>query len=140
MVPAGNVYGKGPLSGEIELLQVYGNAHMRCLNRHTNRQVVSSGLQWGPTDSAANATSAFSTYKLSEGVDFSTDFHIFSTEWSPEGFKFLVDGKLVGQLQVPEGGLWKYAIGDETKKDNPWVSGSPIAPFDQPVSRIVNYW
>jgi len=139
LLPAGNVYGKGPLSGEVELLQVYGNLHLKCLNRQTNRQVVSSGLLWGSTESAANV-SVFSTFQLNEGVDFSTDFHIFSTEWSPKGFKFLVDGKLVGQLQVAEGGLWKYVIGDETKQDNPWVSGSPIAPFDQPVSRTVNYW
>lgn len=136
LVPAGNAYGKGPLSGEIELLQVYGNLHMKCLNRFTNRQVVSIGLLWGSTETASNV-SVFSTYKLNEGVDFSTDFHVFSTEWSPEGFKFFVDGKLVGKLQVPEGGLWKLAIDGGTRGDHPWISGSPIAPFDQPVSLII---
>jgi len=99
-----------------------------------NRRVVSSGLIWGPIDSVDNVTDASTIYKLNEGVDFSTDFHVFSTQWSPEGFKFFVDSKLVGQLQAPEGGLWKYAVGDATKQNNPWISGSRMAPFDQPVS------
>jgi len=97
---------------------------MSCQDRLYNRQVVSSGLIWGLVDSAENVTDASTLYKLKEGLDFSTDFHVFSTEWSHRGFKFLVDGKLVGQLQAPEGGLWKYAVGDATKQNNPWISGS----------------
>lgn len=93
---------------------------------------------WGPIDSVDNVTDASTIYKLNEGVDFSTDFHVFSTEWSSEGFKFFVDSKLVGQLQAPEGGLWKNAVGDATKQNNPWISGSRMAPFDQPVSACEN--
>ena len=111
--PLGNGFGKDGRSGTIELLRVNGNLHMTCPGRLYNRQAVSSGLILDPIDSTANFSDAsIIIYKLNEGVDFSADFHVFSTEWSPRGFKFLVDGKLVGQGQ------------------NPWISG----PFDQPVS------
>ncbi len=74
-----------------------GNLYMSCMGSLHNRRVVSSGLIWGPIDSVDNVTDASTIYKLNEGVDFSTDFHVFSTQWSPEGFKFFVDSKLVGQ-------------------------------------------
>jgi len=136
-VPAGNIYGKGHLSGTIELLRVHGNTHMSCLGRLTNRQVVSSGLLWGPIDSVENVAddtySAF--YQLDHGLDFSTDFHVFSTSWSPEGVKFYIDGTLVKQVLAPKNGLWKLGMDDETnRRNNPWIPGSRMAPFDQPVS------
>ena len=134
LVPAGIVYGKGSASGTIELLRVHGNLHMSCLGRLTNRQVVSSGLIWGPTDSAEKAIDAATIFKLNEGAaDFSTDFHVFSTEWSPKGIHFFVDGKLVEQLQIPKTGLWKLTM------DNGNISNKQNHPY-QPVSLCTNKW
>jgi len=60
-------------------------------------------------------------------------------EWTPNGFKFFVDGKITdSQLNVPEEGLWKLVVGRDKGKGkeqgHPWSTGSKIAPFDQPVA------
>jgi len=60
-------------------------------------------------------------------------------EWTPEGFKFFVDGKITDdELKVPEEGLWKLVAGRDKDKGkeqgHPWRTGSKIAPFDQPVT------
>lgn len=104
---------------------------MSCLGRAYNRQVVSSGLISGSIDATANFGDASNIYKLNEGVDFSTDFHVFSTEWSPEGFKFFVDGEFVGK--VPEREL-KMTDESNSKQNSPWIPGSRMVAFNEPVS------
>ena len=137
LLPVSEAYGPWPRSGEIELLRIQSNRRINCSNIPSGHQKATSTLYWGPSKDAENIAPFVAT-KINQppsNVDFSSDFHDFRMDWTPTGFKFYVDGEKIGQLKVPEGGLWKLVANDTSKpKDHPWTAGSKMAPFDKPVS------
>ena len=69
---------------------------------------------------------------------FSSNFHIYRLEWLPTGMRFLVDDEEVGSLNPPDGGFWELMPSRDQldKANNPWINGTLLAPFDQPVSLL----
>lgn len=79
MMPKDEVYGRWPLSGEIDIVETTG----RELNR--NYGTIHYGPEW-PNNQMTGAY-----YELDQG-DFSDDFHVFVLEWKPFSLRWLVDG------------------------------------------------
>lgn len=117
------------LPGEIELFRVNSNRYMSCSNKLSNKNVATSTVHAGAR-STSSPSSSLSVRKFNSSFDFSSDFHVFRMDWTTEGFKFYVDGELVGNLGVslPKGGPSKLS-----SNDNHWNSESQISPFDKPV-------
>jgi len=75
---------------------------------------------------------------LEEG-DFSSDFHIYGLQRLPGGFRFFVDGILIGETIPPPGGFWELGKLDRNPGGvNIWENGTTITPFDYPVRFLVN--
>ena len=70
---------------------------------------------------------------LSNGT-FSSDFHIYGLQWTSDNITFLLDGQAIGTVSPPAGGFWQYGGFNGT---NIWANGTKMAPFDQPVSSIL---
>ena len=151
MLPTDNVYGGWPRSGEIDIVEVRGNDDLTCNNAKLGNSHMGSTLHFGPSfrQNMYHKTS-WSKYRVIIPLDsshrndlfllrffrtlhsgtFSSDFHIYALEWLPTGITFKVDGEVIGSVSPPDGGFWEFS---GLSGDNPWASGTNMAPFDQRV-------
>lgn len=72
-----NVYGQWPRCGEIDCMEVMG--------QETNKTYGT--IHYGNPHSQSQGT-----YTITDGADFSDDFHIFTCDWEPGKITWYVDG------------------------------------------------
>ena len=70
-------------------------------------------------------------YRYSDTL--STEFHVYGLRWTSDGIMFLLDGQVVGLMNAPDGGFWRFG---QLSGDNIWALGSRMAPFDQKVGFV----
>jgi beta-glucanase (GH16 family) len=81
MMPAGDVYGSWARSGEIDIVEVLGNA------ANTAYGTIHYGDRWPKNVHTGDK------FVLPAG-DFSDDFHVFAVEWKKDAIRWLIDGKV----------------------------------------------
>ncbi|KAK3908878.1 Beta-1,3-glucan-binding protein [Frankliniella fusca] len=127
LFPQVEVYGAWPRSGEIDLVRSRGNTKLfDAQGKQDGIRRVSSILHFGPAYDEISYHK--STYTKDMGSDtLADDFHVYTLDWSEAGFRFLLDGQLIGERPAPKEGFWK--LGGFQGKDI-W-HGKKMAPFDQ---------
>jgi beta-glucanase (GH16 family) len=105
-----NLYGQWPKCGEIDIMEVLGDATTK--NYGT--------LHFGEPHAQRQGT-----YALSSG-DFSKEFHVYAVEWDPGEMRFYIDGNFY------------YKTGDWFTKRNGFGEVTYPAPFDQNFYMILN--
>lgn len=105
-----NLYGQWPKCGEIDVMEVLGDATAK--NYGT--------LHFGEPHAQRQGT-----YALASG-DFANEFHAYAVEWEPGEMRFYVDGNLY------------YKTGDWFTKRNGFGEVTYPAPFDQSFYMILN--
>ena len=70
---------------------------------------------------------------------FSDDFHTWTLEWTPDGFKGLLDGIEYFNVST-DNGYWEKGKFDNNVPGsfNPWQYGNKDAPFDQEYFFVIN--
>ncbi|KAG0278786.1 hypothetical protein BGZ95_003184, partial [Linnemannia exigua] len=132
MLPAHYQYGGWPASGEIDLVESRGNGPDYPPGGYNK---VASTLHWGPSYEFNRFPMTHNETSLPGGKTFADDFHIFTLDWTAQGIKTYVDGKLL--LNVPfDNSMFSKG------KFPPWVenlwASSNAAPFDQEFYMIMN--
>ncbi|GLV44856.1 Gram-negative bacteria binding protein 1 [Carabus blaptoides fortunei] len=136
MVPRYNVYSTWPASGEIDLVEARGNENLTQNGKNIGTEQAGSTLHWGP-DPAHNGYMKTHFDKNSPGNGFNKDFRIYGFEWTPEYLKFSIDGEVLGIVK-PEKSFWELGEFEKSGLNNPWVSGTKLAPFDEQFYLIIN--
>ena len=114
MMPADNVYGPWPQSGEIDILESEGSSVNSVYGSlHFGSKIMTDGR-------AQSSEFKSNTYTLSSG-DFSDGFHVFRLEWEPAEMRWYVDGVLYSTQA-------KWSV-----ESHPYP-----APFDQPFYLILD--
>jgi beta-glucanase (GH16 family) len=130
--PKDDVYGPWPRSGEIVLVEARGNKILYNENDESlGIDKLTTTVHYGPSyDSNAFGNMNFESVST-EG--FNENFHVFKFDWSESGMKFFVDNQEKGQFDVKESiSFWENGnFGQDENVENPWINGSPMAPFDQ---------
>lgn len=106
-------------TGEIDIVESRGN-------REYVEQIEST-LHFG---NFAKSIFKSKTFTKTNERGFDQDFYKYEIIWNQNGFKFLLNGKLLGSVPVNDG-YWKQT---GFAGRNPWAHGSVTAPFDQQVS------
>jgi beta-glucanase (GH16 family) len=108
MRPADGVYGGWPRSGEIDILEYPGPTP----SSWSDRRFVHDLHWWSDTARNNNGSAGRFTAVSAAWLD---QFHTFAVEWSPNGFRWYVDGQLTHRV------------------DSGWSApgGGAGAPFDQ---------
>ena len=78
-------------------------------------------------------------YSLPNGESFSSGFHNWTMDWTPDGFNCSVDGSLYFTVDTNDG-YWKKGQFDTNLPGsaNPWQYGNTDAPFDKEFFFILN--
>lgn len=155
LLPEKSVYGGWPTSGEIDILEARGNDGDAC-GKWQGNAGFGSTLHFG-TDSAHNYFLHTHTEShLQSGESLADSFHVYGLEWGPEGLYTYVDDpeNLVLAVEYSNESFWRRAqtsevvcserVGGKCTQENfqwswnfshdqknPWVNGTPAAPFDQ---------
>ena len=106
-----NVYGQWPRCGEIDCMEVMG--------QETNKAYGT--LHYGNPHSQSQGT-----YTITDGADFSDDFHIYTCDWESGKITWYVDG-----VKYHEESEWHSTTVGQGTLAYP-------APFDQPFYIILN--
>ena len=106
-----NVYGQWPRCGEIDCMEVMG--------QETNKAYGT--IHYGNPHSESQGT-----YTITDGADFSDDFHTFTCDWEPGKITWYVDG-----VKYHEESDWHSTTVGQGTLTYP-------APFDQPFYIILN--
>lgn len=136
-MPRWNQYSSWPASGEIDIMESRGNKNL--VNPggvNIGAQQVASTLHWGPN---YNYNQFMRTHwESNNGAGYDTDFHLYQLEWTPDYLKFSVDNNEIGRVTPPAGGFWDLGELPATGVENPWKSGTKMAPFDQEYYILLN--
>ena len=126
MMPAGNVYGGWPLSGEIDILEgVNLGATCETCEGDVGENRMISALHFGdyaPKNKFRDTRVALPTLALP-----SDDFHVWTLEWGKGLMRFYLDGRQYWEMTQDD---WETA--------SPLAKGNPVAPFDQPFYIMAN--
>lgn len=110
MLPTNSPYGGWAASGEIDIIESINNAT-------TAYGTIHFGGNW--------PNNVYSGGTLSDGTDFSDDFHVYTIDWEPDVIRWYVDG---------------VVYHSESSAD--WYStaapGNDRAPFDTPFHLLLN--
>lgn len=113
MLPKNNAYGGWPASGEIDILESYGNNNCD----GANNSMFGSTLHFGPGWPYNAWEKAHEMYTHTESL--ANDFHTYELEWTKEHIKTFIDGKVVLDLDMSKEDMFTY--GDFPKElYNPW--------------------
>ncbi|KAJ3082421.1 hypothetical protein HDU99_002743, partial [Rhizoclosmatium hyalinum] len=143
MMPENDVYGTWPFSGEIDLLESYGNG--KSFKGNSNRAI--SSLHYG-MDYAISKLSYRKDYgseKVLRRNPLSSTKHILGWEWTPTYFKTWLDNPLHPIMNINfDQTAYKRAgfplkFPNDTLINDPWASSNnSAAPFDQEFYLIFN--
>lgn len=126
MMPADNVYGGWPRSGEIDILEgVNLGATCDTCNGDVGENRMISALHFGdyaPKNKFLDTRVALPTNALP-----SDDFHVWTLEWGEGQMRFYLDGQKYWELRA---GQWDSA--------SPLAKSNAVAPFDQPFYIMAN--
>lgn len=110
MLPTNSPYGGWASSGEIDFMEmvntatrIYGTLHF--------------GAAW-PNNTSAGV-------QVVTGVDYSTGFHVFRTDWYPDRIEWYIDDELYGRIMASQ---WFSAA----------APNNDLAPFDQFFHMLLN--
>lgn len=113
MMPANNVYGKWPLSGEIDIVEARGRIN----------NVINGTIHFGEAIPNNKNLNGDYTFKNNETI---SEFHTYAIEWDTNEIKWTVDGKEYYKVSN-----W-YSLNEEgVRQDYP-------APFNQPFHILLN--
>ncbi|ORY85571.1 concanavalin A-like lectin/glucanase domain-containing protein [Protomyces lactucae-debilis] len=140
LLPKDLHYGQWPASGELSIFESWGNDPSK--RRPSNKKMVSQ--IWSGTDGSwVQSRSVSKEFKLPRG-DFSDEFHTFGLVWSQDAIYTYIDNFLMNVLTYKvnkpnqfwiDGGLsnwlWGGTCANFRCNVNPYIGGSPIAPYDQ---------
>lgn len=133
MMPQNSKYGNWPRSGEIDILESRGNKNLVAWGGNIGTQLMFSTLHWGKSPSENQFQKTH--YEKRNGAGYDTNYHNYVVEWTPDYIAFSVDNQEIGRINPPKGGFYEFA---HLSGDNPWASGSKMAPFDEEFYLIVN--
>ncbi|KAK0045830.1 beta-1 3-glucan-binding protein [Biomphalaria pfeifferi] len=119
MMPRSSVYGTWPRSGEIDIMESWGNIG------DLGVKTVTSTLHWGPS---ADQNRFMSTHGERKSNNWHNDFHIWRLEWTQDHILTFVDNQQIMSVTPPGGGFWQWG---GFSGNNIWGSGAHMAPFDQ---------
>jgi len=126
MMPADNVYGGWPRSGEIDILEgVNLGATCDTCKGDVGENRMISALHFGdyaPKNKFLDTRVALPTNALP-----SDDFHVWTLEWGEGLMRFYLDGRKYWELRA---GQWDSA--------SPLAKSNAVAPFDQPFYIMAN--
>ena len=126
MMPADNVYGRWPLSGEIDILEgVNLGATCDICEGGVGENRMISALHFG--DYAPKNKFLDTRVALSSRALPSDDFHVWTLEWGEGLMRFYLDGRKYWEVKA---GQWETA--------SPLAKSNPVAPFDKPFYIMAN--
>ena len=126
MMPAGNVYGRWPRSGEIDILEGVnlGATCEACIGGVGENRMISA-LHFG--DYAPNNKFHDTRVALASNALPSDEFHVWTLEWGEGLMRFYLDGRK----------YWERTYADWSSA-SPRAQSNPVAPFDQPFYIMAN--
>nr|ADK77876.1 lipopolysaccharide and beta-1,3-glucan binding protein [Portunus trituberculatus] len=131
LLPQYFTYGLWPASGEIDILESRGNDDYGDLS---NRNAGTT-LHWGPYWPLNFYEKTMVEYTANDG-SFADSFHTWRVDWTSTEIKAYLDDELKITID-PVTNFWNFA-GLDDSIDNPWTSGSKMAPFDQKFYIVIN--
>ncbi|EJD07749.1 uncharacterized protein FOMMEDRAFT_116159 [Fomitiporia mediterranea MF3/22] len=142
MLPKDEKYGAWPRSGEIDIVEARGNS--ASYPRQGNNFVRGS-LNWGPLDTVV--ANAFG-WQFQKRSTYSSGFHTYTLEWTPDFIRISVDSKLRAMLDLnikktsfwERGGFPVTAQNGSTQAvvQDIWEGQPNAAPFDQEFYLIID--
>lgn len=135
LLPKNSVYGMWPRSGEIDLLEARGNRKLYAGNTHVGTEQGGSTMHFGPRWDHNGWPTAHATKNHNPGYD--SAFHNYKLVWTPTQIQFFYDNQHVLTVNADQG-FWKRGHFEHSGLPNPWIHGTPMAPFDQEFFIILN--
>lgn len=138
-MPKHNAYGAWPSSGEINLVDSRGNRDLLKNKINIGVEQIRSSLHFGPYSALDGVNTATYLRNSDSGKGFNSGFHRYQMEWTPEKITFSVDDIETGTVTAGPG-FWAKGNFENSAPvtDNPWKSGSKMAPFDQEFYIVIN--
>ncbi|KAG5185643.1 glucan binding protein-2 [Tribonema minus] len=137
LLPARNVYGAWPSSGEITIMQSRGNAPGYAAagdDAGGGCNVVSSLAHWGPHYSQNKWPLTIGSVAAPAGDTFADDFHTYGLFWDQDILYTYVDDDSNRVMSIAfneSASMWEKGGFEGSGMANPWEGGSAAAPFDQ---------
>lgn len=126
MMPADNVYGGWPLSGEIDILEgVNLGATCETCKGGVGENRMISAIHFG--DYAPKNKLHDTRVALPSNALPSDEFHVWTLEWGEGVMRFYLDGRKYWERTSAD---WETA--------SPLAKSNPVAPFDQPFYIMAN--
>lgn len=125
-------YGNWPKSGEIDIMESRGNRQLFQDGVNIGSEQIQSTLHFGLDRNHDPWQVAHKVKNSRPHQGYDTAFHKYQMEWTPEGFKFGLDGQVFKTIEAGEG-FWKKGGFDKLRPPvkNIWENGTIMAPFDK---------
>lgn len=133
LMPKHSEYGKWPASGEIDLFESRGNLNLKSNDGKdfVGVQRIQQSLHWGPFYPLNGHSLTVAKTNKQSGT-FADDFRTFSLTWSDDSISFYINQKLTMNVTANGEGFWKFGqFNNLNNIQNPWISGTKMAPFDK---------
>jgi beta-glucanase (GH16 family) len=135
LMPKHSVYGGWPRSGEIDLMEMRGNANLLSGAVNVGVQQVGHTMHFGPQWDVNGWPTTHSTRNQVPGFD--ENFHRYRMRWTDTGITFFVDDVQTGNVAAGTG-FWDRGGFAASGLENPWAGQHVMAPFDQEFYIIMN--
>lgn len=138
LLPRSEVYGTWPASGEIDLLESRGNLNYRQNGVHVGVEQIGQTLNFGPNNPIIQGfPAATQTTNSQPNNGYNKNFHNYKLRWTPQSITFYIDGVVTKKISAGTG-FWNLGNFGRSGAQNPWRSGSTMAPFDKEFYLIMN--